>query len=86
MWQRTYQWYMCHTHTHPLNGPLSGTTQVSLYQKGKTNLHLLKQETVSGSGVSWAIRKSAPHRRQITMPAPHQSVFFYRLNTLPAAQ
>jgi len=27
-----------HTLTHPLNGPLSGTTQVSQYQKGKTNL------------------------------------------------
>jgi len=25
-------------HTHPLNGPLSGATQVSRYQKGKTNL------------------------------------------------
>jgi len=24
--------------THPFNGPLSGTTQVSRYQKGKTNL------------------------------------------------
>ena len=24
--------------THPLSGPLSGTTQVSQYQKGKTNL------------------------------------------------
>jgi len=23
---------------HPFNGPLSGTTQVSRYQKGKTNL------------------------------------------------
>ena len=42
-------WYFCqctvpfilsttHTHTHLLNGPLSGTTQVSRYQKGKTNL------------------------------------------------
>ena len=28
-----------HTHTHPFNGPLSGTTQVSRYQKSKTNLH-----------------------------------------------
>jgi len=28
-----------HTHTHPFNGPFSGTTQVSRYQKGKTNLH-----------------------------------------------
>jgi len=27
-----------HIHTHPFNGSLSGTTQVSRYQKGKTNL------------------------------------------------
>jgi len=27
-----------HTHTHTFNGPLSGTTWVSRYQKGKTNL------------------------------------------------
>ena len=26
------------THTHPFNGPFSGTTLVSRYQKGKTNL------------------------------------------------
>ena len=30
--------YFAHTHTHPFNGPFSGTTQVSQYQKGKTNL------------------------------------------------
>ena len=29
-----------HTHTHPFNGPFSGTTQVSQYQTGKTNLDL----------------------------------------------
>jgi len=46
---------------------------------------LLKQETVSGSGISWAICKSAPCSRQITMPAPHHSVF-YRPDALPAAQ
>jgi len=33
---------------------------------------LLKQETVSGSGISSAICKSAPRSRQITTPAPHQ--------------
>jgi len=33
---------------------MSGTTQVSQYQKGKTIWILLKQETVSGSGISWA--------------------------------
>ena len=27
-----------HAHAHPFNGPLSGTTQVSRYQKGKTDL------------------------------------------------
>ena len=29
-----------HTYIHPFNGPLSGTTQVSRYQKDKTNLDL----------------------------------------------
>jgi len=28
------------THTHPFNGPLSGTIRVSWYQKGKTNLDI----------------------------------------------
>jgi len=28
-----------HTHTHTFNSPLSGTTRVSWYQKGKTNLN-----------------------------------------------
>jgi len=27
-----------YTHTHPFNGPLSGTTRVGRYQKGKTKL------------------------------------------------
>ena len=46
---------------------------------------LLKQETVSGSGISWAICKSAPRSRQITTPAPHHSVF-YRPDALPAVK
>ena len=40
---------------------------------------------MSGSGISWAICKSAPCSRQITTPAPHYSVF-YRPDALPAAQ
>ena len=63
-----------HTHEHPFNGPLSGTTRVSRYQKGKTNLDFT-EATVSGSGICWAICKSAPRFRQITSPAPHHSVF-----------
>ena len=31
-----------HTHTHPFNGPFSGTTQVSWYQKGKTDLDFIE--------------------------------------------
>ena len=40
---------------------------------------------MSSSGISWAICKSSPSSRQITMPPPHHSVF-YRLDALPAAQ
>jgi len=64
---------------------VSGTSQVSRYQKGKTNLDLLEQETVSGSGIIWAISKSAPCPRQITTSSPHHSVIC-RLDALPAAQ
>ena len=54
-------------------------------RKAKPIWILLKQETVSGSGISWGICKSAPRSRQITMPAPHNS-FFYRPDALPATQ
>ena len=47
---------------------------------------LLKQETVSYSGISWDVCKSAPHSRQTTMPAPHRSVFTGRMPFLPCSQ
>jgi len=76
-----------HTHTHPFNDPFSETTRVSRYQKGKTNLAFtVKQETVSGSGISWAICKSAPSSRKITTPAPHHSIFTGRMPFLPPNQ
>jgi len=76
---------LCRVHTHTrLTVLSSGTTWVSRYQKGKTNLDFT-EETVSGSGISWAICKSAPRTRQITTPATHHSVF-YRPDALPAAQ
>jgi len=64
-----------YTHTPPFNGPFSGTRQVSRYRKGKTNLDFTEAETLSGSGISWAICKSAPCSRQTTTPAPDHSVF-----------
>ena len=54
-------------------------------RKAKPIWILLKQETVSGSGISWNICKSAPRSRQITTPTPHHSVF-YRPDALPATQ
>jgi len=47
---------------------------------------LLEQETVSGSGISWDVCKSAPRSRQITTPAPHLSVFTGRMPFLPPNQ
>ena len=41
---------------------------------------------MSGIGIIWAIRKSAPRSRQITMPAPHHSVFTGRMPFLPPNQ
>jgi len=78
-----YNYYNCFTALWIL----SGTTWVRPYQKGKskTNLDFLEQQTVSGSGVSWALGKSAPCPRQITTLTPHHSVF-YRPDALPATQ
>ena len=70
-----------HTHTY---GPLSGTTRVSRYQKGKTNL-----DFTEARDSEWQWHQLGHMQvctsRQITTPAPHHSVF-YRPNALPAAQ
>ena len=73
-----------HTHTH-LTALCLGLPGWAGTRKVKPIWILLEQETVSGSGIRWAICKSAPRSRQITMPAPHHSVF-YRPDALPAAQ
>jgi len=38
-------------------------------------------DKVSGSGIRWAICKSAPHSRHITTPAPQHSVSYYANST-----
>jgi len=54
---------------------LSGITGwMSQYHKGKTIWILLKQEIVSGSGISWTICKSAPRPRQ---PRQHPTTQFF---------
>ena len=74
-----------HKHTHPFNGPLSVTTRVGRYQKGKTKLDFTEARDSEWQWHPLAICKSAPRSGQITMPAPHRSVF-YRPDALPAAQ
>jgi len=69
------------THTHPFNGPLSGTTRLSQYQKGisLTNLDF----TEAGDG-EWQWHHLG-HMQVCTslQTAPHHSVF-YRLDAVPA--
>ena len=75
-----------HTDTHTrLTALFPGLPRWAGTRKAKPIWILLKQETVTGSGISWAICKSAPSSRQITMPAPHHSGF-YRPDALPVAQ
>ena len=77
--------YIQQQQQNPFNGPFLGLPGWAGTRKVKPIWILLKQETVSGSGISRAICKSAPCSRQITMPASHHSVF-YRPDALPAAQ
>ena len=75
-----------HTHTHiRLTALFPGLPRWAGTREVKPIWILQEQETVSGSGISWDICKSVPRSRQITMPAPHHSVF-YRPGALPAAQ
>ena len=65
-----------HTHTHTrLMALCPGLLDWAGTRKEKPIWILLKQETVSGSGIRWAICKSAPHSSQITTPVRHHSVF-----------
>ena len=75
---------LLHTHTC-LTALCPGLPWWAGTRKVKPIWILLKQETGSGNGISWAICQSAPRSRQITTPAPHHSVF-YRPDAFPAAQ
>ena len=79
------------THTHPFNGPFSGTTRVGRYQKGKTNLDFTEARDSEWQWHQLGICKSAYRSRQITTPAPHHSVFlqagcpsYHRTNSVKA--
>jgi len=71
--------------THPFNGPLSGTTQVSRYQEGKTNLDFTEARD---SEWQWhqlghmQICTSLQTNNHTSTPP----LSFYRSDALPAAQ
>ena len=73
------------TNTHPFNGPLSGTTQVSRYHRGKTNLGFTEARD---SEWQW---HQPGHMQVCTLlqtdnHASTPPLSFYRLDALPAAQ
>jgi len=74
-----------YTHTHPFNGPFSGTTQVSRYQNGKTNLDFSEPRDSE-----WQWHRLG-HMQLCTLlqadnhTSTHHSVF-YRPDALPVAQ
>ena len=69
-----YRTYLCRTYTH-LMAFFPGLPGWAGTRKVKPIWILLKQETVSGSDISWDICKSASRSTQITMPVPHHSSF-----------
>ena len=76
---------LTHTHTHPFNGPLSRTTLVGRYQKGKTNLDFTEARD---SECQW---HQLGHMQVCTslQTDNHTSnppLSFYRPDALPAAQ
>ena len=76
----------CQTaHTHPFNGPFSGTTQVSQYQKGKTNLDFTKARD---SEWQWHQlgRMQVCTSLQTYNHASNPPLSVYRPDALPAAQ
>ena len=73
------------THTHPFNGPLSGTTQVSRYQKGTTN-----QDFADARDSEWQWHQLDHMQVSTSLQTDNHSstppLSFYRPDALPAAQ
>jgi len=72
-------------YTHPFNGPLSGTTQVRRYQKGKTNL-----DFTEARDCKWQWHQLS-HMQVCTSlqtdnNASNPPLSFYRPDALPTAQ
>ena len=74
------------THIHPFSGPFSGTTRVSRYQRGKTNLDFTETRDSE-----WQWHQLGHMQVCISLQTDnHASTtplsFFYRPDALPATQ
>jgi len=72
-----------HTYTHPFNGPFSGTTRVSRYQNGKTNLDFTE---VRDSEWQWHQLGQVCTLLQTDNHASTPPLSFYWPDALPATQ
>jgi len=74
-----------YTHTHTFNSPFSGTTQVSQYQKGKTNLDLTEARDSE-----WQCHQLGHMQVCTSLQTDNHAstppLCFYRPGALPAAQ
>ena len=72
LWTPSCQYWVTHTHTHtdPFNGPFSGTTQVSQYRKGRTNLDFseARQWVAVASAGPYTSLQLAPDNHASTPP------------------
>ena len=73
-----------HTHTHLFNGPLSGDTQVSRYQKSKTNLDFTEARDSEWQWHQLCHMQVCISLQTVTMPVPHHSSFFTGQNSIKA--
>ena len=77
-WHQPINGFVTDLHT-PFNGPLSGTTQVSWYQKGKTNL-----DFTEAHDSEWQWHQLGHMQVCTSLQTDNRSVF-YRPDALPAA-
>jgi len=77
--------FIYYTHTHPFIGPLCGTTRVSQYEKGKTNLDFTETRDSE-----WQWHQLGHMQVYTSLQADNHAstppLSFYRPDALPAAQ
>ena len=86
MVQNTYLDIHAHTHTHTFNGPFSGTTRVSRYQKGKRNLDFTGARDSEWQWHQLGHMQVCISLQTDNMPLPHHSFFTGRMPFLPPNQ